>query len=242
MDSAPESPSSPVATRSAATVVLLRDGELGLEVLLAERPSDRGTFAGAWVFPGGAVDPADVAGDPPESLEAARRAAVREVEEEVGLVVDPDELVPFSLWTPPERSPKALTTAFFAVRVPDGELRLAPEELVAAAWMRPVDALARHAAGGLTLWPPTWVTLHGLLDAPSVDAALAAFAAGEVRPFRARRDEVRRMVLWQEDDEYDAVPSGEGRSPAVPDDAPDAQGNRHRLMMDHLPWVYLRTF
>lgn len=221
---------------------MLRDGELGVEVLLAQRPHDRGSFAGAWVFPGGAVDEADAAGGPADGLDAARRAAVREVEEEVGLVVDADELVPFSLWTPPERSPKALTTAFFAVRVPDGELRLAPDELVDAEWIRPVDALERHSAGGFTLWPPTWVTLYGLLDSPSVDAALAAYAAGEVRPFRARRDEVRRMVLWEEDDEYDAAPGGDGRSPAVPDDAPDAQGNRHRLMMDRLPWVYLHTF
>ncbi|WP_022890321.1 NUDIX hydrolase [Agromyces italicus] len=243
MDSVPESPNAPVATRTAATVVLLRDGELGLEVLLAERPSDRGSFAGAWVFPGGAVDESDAVGAPPEGLEAARRAAVREVEEEVGLVIDAQELVPFSLWTPPRGAPKQLTTAFFAVRVPDGELRLAPDEVVAAEWLRPIDALDRHAAGGLTLWPPTWVTLHGLLDAPSVDAALAGFAAGEVRPFRARRDEARRMVLWQEDEEYDAILAGDRRGPAaVPDDAPDARGNRHRLMMDRLPWVYLHTF
>ncbi|MFF2274653.1 NUDIX domain-containing protein [Agromyces sp. NPDC058126] len=242
MDSAPESPSSSVATRSAATVVLLRDGELGLEVLLAERPSDRGSFAGAWVFPGGAVDEADALGGPADGLEAARRAAVREVEEEVGLVIDGRELVPFSLWTPPRGAPKQLTTAFFAVRVPDGELRLAPEEVVAAEWIRPVDALDRHAAGAMTLWPPTWVTLHGLRGATSVDAALAAFAAGEVRSYRARRDDARRMVLWQEDEEYDAAPGGEGRSPAVPDDDPDAQGNRHRLMMDRLPWVYLHSF
>lgn len=228
MDSAPESSSSPVATRFAATVVLLRDGELGLEVLLAERPSDRGSFAGAWVFPGGAVDEADAAGDPAGALAATRRAAVREVEEEVGLVIDPDELVPFSLWTPPQGSPKALTTAFFAVRVPDGELRLAPDELVAAEWLRPAEALERHAAGGMTLWPPTWVTLHGLLDADSVDAALATFAAGEVRAYRARRDDARRMVLWEEDAEYDGVADGEG--------------DRHRLEMDRLPWVYLHSF
>ena len=53
----------------AATVVLMRDGVDGVEVLLLERPHHRGSFAGAWVFPGGGVDeedrlesdPADVA-------------------------------------------------------------------------------------------------------------------------------------------------------------------------------------
>ncbi|WP_158251197.1 NUDIX domain-containing protein [Cryobacterium sp. Y11] len=43
----------------AATVVLLRDSAEGPEVLLLERPRHRGSFAGAWVFPGGGVDPDD---------------------------------------------------------------------------------------------------------------------------------------------------------------------------------------
>lgn len=231
MDSVPESRSTPVSVAapsvvgSAATVVLLRDGELGVEVLLAERPSDRGSFAGAWVFPGGAVDDDDLHGAPRDGIDAARRAAVREVAEEVGLVLDPDELVPFSRWTPPEGAPKQLTTTFFAVRVPDGEFRLAADEVVSVDWLRPADALERHAAGELTLWPPTWVTLHGLTVADSVDHALAGFAAGDVLEYVARRDDARRMVLWQEDDEI----SG-------------AKGHRHRLLMERLPWVYQREF
>jgi hypothetical protein len=44
---------------TAATVVLLRDAPDGLQVLLLERPGHRGAFAGAWVFPGGVVDPQD---------------------------------------------------------------------------------------------------------------------------------------------------------------------------------------
>ncbi|UOQ90065.1 NUDIX hydrolase [Agromyces endophyticus] len=229
MDSVPESPSTSVADRpiagSAATVVLLRDGELGVEVLLAERPSDRGSFAGAWVFPGGAVDDDDLLGDARDGVDAARRAAVREVAEEVGLVVDATELVPFSRWTPPSGAPKQLTTTFFAVRVPDGDFRLAADEVVAVDWLRPADALERHAAGELTLWPPTWVTLHGLAGATSVDAALASFAAGDVLEYVARRDDARRMVLWQEDDEVAG-----------------ARGHRHRLLMERLPWVYEREF
>ena len=148
----------------AATVVLLRDGERGVEVLLAERPSGRGSFAGAWVFPGGVVEPADVAGDEISGIEAARRAAVRETREEVGLEVETDELVPIAVWTPPQGSPKPLTTTFFAVRMPDGDLALAPDEVVAAEWVRPGDALERHAAGTMLLWPPTWVTAARLQE------------------------------------------------------------------------------
>lgn len=228
---------------SAATVVLLRDGERGLEVLLAERPRDRGSFAGAWVFPGGAVDVSDAAGGGVDTEDAARRAAVRETREEIGLTLDPDELVAFSRWMPPPTSAqKRLSTTFFAVRVPDGDIRPDPNEVLAVEWIRPVDALDRHSAGSMSLWPPTWVTLHGLKDASSVDEALAGLRSGEIRPYVSRLSDDRTMVLWQEDDEYEAERERQEHAPDVPDDAPDAMGNRHRLVMDRLPWVYLHRF
>ena len=120
---------------------------------------------------------------------------MRETREEVGLEVDVDELVPFAVWTPPQGAPKPLTTTFFAVRVPDGELVLAPDEVVAAEWVRPGDALDRHAAGAMPLWPPTWVTLHGFTHATSVDEALADLGRGDVHRLRARRDEASHGAL-----------------------------------------------
>lgn len=220
-------------------MVLLRDGERGVEVLLGERPRDRGSFRGAWVFPGGAVDEADAAGDAIDSEAAARRAATRETLEETGLVVDTDELVVFSRWSPPEGVPKRLHTHFFAARMPDGEITLAPDELIAAEWIRPVDALERHAEGAMTLFPPTWVTLHGLQDAASVDEALATLRSGEVRPYVGRFSDDRSALYWQEDEHFHSDRRDE---PAVPDDAHDPEGPRHRLMMDRLPWVYLDSF
>ncbi|WP_082589956.1 NUDIX domain-containing protein [Agromyces sp. Soil535] len=241
MDSDLESLTNDEVPGAAATVVLLRDGERGLEVLLAERPRDRGSFAGAWVFPGGAVDDADALGGSIDTEDAARRAAVRETREEIGLGLDRYDLVPFSHWTPPKGSPKQLRTTFFAVRVPDGEIRPAPGEVAAVEWLRPVDALDRHAAGAMTLWPPTWVTLHGLQRAASVDQALAELRSGDVKPYVGRFSEDGTAILWQEDDEYEADREREANDPAVPDDAPDAEGNQHRLMMDRLPWVYVNT-
>lgn len=47
MESELESLTDETIPGAAATVVLLRDGELGVEVLLAERPRDRGSYAGA---------------------------------------------------------------------------------------------------------------------------------------------------------------------------------------------------
>ena len=42
----------------AATVILVRDGEEGVETVLLRRDA-RGSFAGMWVFPGGRVDEGD---------------------------------------------------------------------------------------------------------------------------------------------------------------------------------------
>lgn len=45
--------------RPAATVVVMRDGEQGLEVLLLRRTESRDQASGAWVFPGGLLDAQD---------------------------------------------------------------------------------------------------------------------------------------------------------------------------------------
>jgi 8-oxo-dGTP pyrophosphatase MutT (NUDIX family) len=47
--------------RDAASVVMLRDGAQGLEVLLMRRHTDSAVLGGAYVFPGGKVDAADSA-------------------------------------------------------------------------------------------------------------------------------------------------------------------------------------
>ncbi len=207
----------------AATVVLLRDGADGLEVLLLERPHDRGSFAGAWVFPGGAVDPEDAAGSDEAS---ARVAAVREVEEETGLVVSVSDLVTVSRWTPPAGIPKRMQTWFFYAPAVSGPVTLHPDEAIAFQWIRPADALERHTAGELRLFPPTWVTLHGLLDDATVDDALATARATDLAEFVTRF--AGKTVLWNPDVAYD-------------DDALlDADGPRHRLDTATLPWVYTR--
>jgi 8-oxo-dGTP pyrophosphatase MutT (NUDIX family) len=51
----------PTPTRDAATVLLLRDGPTGLEVFMVRRHTASGFMGGAHVFPGGKVDPSDVA-------------------------------------------------------------------------------------------------------------------------------------------------------------------------------------
>ena len=53
--------SQPVAPRPAATVLLLREGRDGVEVLATRRHEKLAFMGGMWVFPGGAVSAADAA-------------------------------------------------------------------------------------------------------------------------------------------------------------------------------------
>src|SRR5664280_863885 len=85
-------PGPPVLPRQAATVILLRGGEESLEVLLVQRTPAARFMGGVWVFPGGAVDAGEGAGD-----EAHRAAAIRELEEEAGIsLAETASLVKFS--------------------------------------------------------------------------------------------------------------------------------------------------
>ena len=50
--------------RHAATIMLLRDGHAGLEVFLIKRHGLSDVLGGAYVFPGGKLDPEDGTLDP----------------------------------------------------------------------------------------------------------------------------------------------------------------------------------
>lgn len=218
----------------AATVVLLRDSVEGLEVLLLERPRHRGSFAGAWVFPGGGVDDEDrLESDPADVAEEtlARRGAVREVREETGLDVAGDSLVTAACWTPPAEAPRRFRTWFYWAVAPVGEIVISPEELVDYAWMRPAHALHRHGVGDLMLVPPTWVTLYELAQHASVDAALAAVRAVEAENYVTRigQNEQGMVLYWQ------------GDAAHAEDGSPENEGGRHRLEVGALPWVYTRS-
>jgi len=223
-------PASPEAT-PAATVVPLRDGSGGLEVLLLRR-GERGAFGGMWVFPGGQVDEADRveagAADSGESdeIRAARRAAVREAQEEAGLVIAQTELVTLSFWMPPPQVPRRFATWFFLAPVPSGEVVVDLGEISEFRWARPADALAERDAGTIELAPPTYMTLRGLTDHGDVDAALAATASRAPERFATHavaRDGVLAALLWEGDAGYETSDL-------------DAPGPRRRLHLDPAGW------
>lgn len=88
-----------VPIRPAATIVLLRDADAGVEVFMVRRTFSIAFMAGAHVFPGGRVDAADAEADDswcdlPSARDAARGpdvafrvAALRELFEEAGVLL-----------------------------------------------------------------------------------------------------------------------------------------------------------
>lgn len=221
----------------AASVILLRDGSQGPEVLMLRRTSKASFAPDAWVFPGGRIDPGD--GADATSMEAARQGAARETVEEAGVIVDPQALVPFSQWCPPPESPKRFLTWLFVARAPlADEVTVDGGEITAHEWVRPADAIAARDEGRISLLPPTWVTLWELARRETVADVLAAAGSGEPPYFEThiaflpREDDPAKqdvVSLWAGDAGY------EERDPSVP-------GPRHRLRMGDPPWRYERTW
>lgn len=226
-----------VPLRDAATVLILRDGAEGLEVFMLRRNLNSDFVGGAYVFPGGAVDPADrhLNLEPVcqgrSDADASRRlgiergglafwvAAIRESFEEAGVLLayDLDGLVDldaghssdrwlhhrqqvdsgqltmvdlcrleglklavdgmyyFGHWITPEGAPRRYDTRFFLAAAPPNQTPLHDDhEVIANAWMRPADAIARNEAGELTMMPPTVSSLKAVSRFATVADALAA--------------------------------------------------------------------
>ena len=165
--------------RQAATLVLLRDGPEGPQVLLVQRNPQQRFMGGAWVFPGGALhaDDADLAA-----------AAVRELAEEAGIELPAEtELVPWSRWITPEEVRVRFDTWFFVAEAPSGA-EATPDggECVNARWLRPAAALDAHRRDELMLVFPTIKHLEALATFDSVRGALGAARRREVVPIQPR--------------------------------------------------------
>ena len=173
---------SPVTPRDAATVMLLRDVNDGIEVLLLCRKRAMDFAPGAHVFPGGSVDPGDAdlgvdlpggLGLAPERARALVGAAVRETREECGVILRADALVPWARWITPEVSSRRFDTWFFVAPMPSGQVAEACAEADSAQWLRPRAALDAARAGEIMLLPPTAVTVGELMSFSSVADVLA---------------------------------------------------------------------
>lgn len=168
----------PTVPRPSASVLMLRDGQSGLEVLLTKRHEDATFMGGAWVFPGGAVDPEDGDGEAALPL-----CAVRELEEEAGVRIGPDQLIPFSRWITPEFVKRRFNTLFYLAAMPPGaEARPDGREMVEACWLAPRDAAATSESGEMLIYFPTLKQLEQLIGANSVAEALKRAKARDLTP------------------------------------------------------------
>ena len=158
--------------RDAATVMLVRDRP-DLQVFVLRRNAALDFVPGATVFPGGAVDPGDARVAAALGVDEFRAAAARECLEEAGIPIDARDLIEFARWITPEGAPRRYDTRFFVVRAPDGYEGVHDgSELVASAWVRPLDALRAFKEGEIDLILPTERSLEVLARFDRVDALL----------------------------------------------------------------------
>jgi 8-oxo-dGTP pyrophosphatase MutT (NUDIX family) len=181
--------------RQAATVIVLRGGADGLEVLLVKRTPHARFMGGVWVFPGGAVDAGEGEGDAAHLF-----AAVRELQEEAGIALDdPRALVKFSRWITPAEVVVRFDTHFFLAPLPDGqEATIDGDEIVDQGWFTPAAALAAHERGDIALVFPTIKHLEQLGGFASAEQLLEYARGRDVGPVQPRvvtEGETARLLL-----------------------------------------------
>jgi 8-oxo-dGTP pyrophosphatase MutT (NUDIX family) len=185
--------------RLAATLILARPSDEGIEVLVLTRAEESRFLPGFAVFPGGAIERWDE--ELATSLfrdgsEEARACALRELYEEAAILLtrrgpvarrpdaplgsiafDPPAartLVEIGRWVAPEFIETRFDTRFFADSAPRG---VEPEpdgvEISAARWVSPQEVLNEVDAGETRAFWPTLVTLRALAECREVADVLA---------------------------------------------------------------------
>ena len=185
--------------RPAASVILCRQGDEGIEVYLVKRHGRAGFMANAHVFPGGITENGD--------LGSLKRTAARELFEEAGVLLgdpipDPEELCSwrqklvdddaeldqfcaetgteiredalhyFAQWITPSHEKRRYMATFFLAVMPDGQTPSADQrETVSGRWVSVRQA--GTLAGELELPPPQLRTFYDMRDASTLDDLFA---------------------------------------------------------------------
>jgi glyoxylase-like metal-dependent hydrolase (beta-lactamase superfamily II)/8-oxo-dGTP pyrophosphatase MutT (NUDIX family) len=228
-----DDPATVAEARPAATIVLVRPGPAGLEVLLTRRPDSMAFAAGLHVFPGGRVDPADTAPelvararagprDAPDGDLGHRIAAIRETWEEVGVLLADRRGSPLARVSGPagHRPGDHAEPDGFRRLVADLDLELRADALVEVArWTTPRAYPRRFAARffvaelppGSELRPDpvevaglTWLTPR---------AALAEMAAGRIAMWPPTSTTLQRLERARS---FDQIRAGLALRPEPP--------------------------
>jgi 8-oxo-dGTP pyrophosphatase MutT (NUDIX family) len=136
----------------AATIILLRDGSDGPEVFMLRRHAGASFMAGAWVFPGGRLEPTDstvpthLVDDPSAADLALRIAAVRETFEESGVLLGR---------LPDGRHPSPTDLAEMGAEAARARLNDRGDAWDWAEWLDAHDVVLEAGSLGFTSW---WIT------------------------------------------------------------------------------------
>ena len=205
--------------RPAATVVVARErsSEQTFEVLMVRRNDNVAFMAGAYVFPGGRVDTSDVERAGGDAVRSFRFAAVRELEEEACVRVEPESLIPIAHWITPEIETRRYDTRFFLVRMPEGqEAQHDAGETTGYAWLTPAEAIDSCMRDAIMLPPPTWTTLKRMLRHRTIDDLFAWARSVPIIPAvqpQFLKDEQRTLLTLPGDPTYPTIDGWE-----VPED------------------------
>lgn len=206
--------------RRAASAIVGRDGPEGLEVLVLQRGAASRFLPGYVAFPGGSTDRED------EELavrwfgsveESGRACAVRELVEEVSLVLTADGLGPgdaleavdaappstsqledIAHWVAPLMVPVRFDARYYAVRAPVG-VDPVPDgsETAEAWWITPRRLLEDWRAQRRLLYWPTYFTVDALATCSSV-ADLFALRIQTREPDDVELERLPRSTFWQD--------------------------------------------
>ncbi|MEP3889146.1 MAG: NUDIX hydrolase [Hellea sp.] len=220
-------PTIPAPLIPAATVMLLRDNNGRLEVLMLRRNRQLKSFGGAWVFPGGRVDKTDAEGQ--GEMARAKAAAIRETMEETGLDIAGVDMATLSCWIPPVEEKRRFSTWFFVVRAPDATVRIDQGEIHDYRWVCPRDFLGQIPSPDIMIMPPTFVSLTTLTKFSNVADVISHIHGAQTDIFETRFMKLPNsfVTLWQPDAAYETQDL-------------EAEGSRHRLICGQERWSYER--
>jgi glyoxylase-like metal-dependent hydrolase (beta-lactamase superfamily II)/8-oxo-dGTP pyrophosphatase MutT (NUDIX family) len=180
----PEPEIAPIRAAVACILWRPRPGSAaGLEVYLGRRAPALAFGGGTWTFPGGRI----------EGSESLVEGAVREIEEELGIVLPatPDSYGDAGRWITPPVSPIRFDAQYFLVPAPEGadpDWRASDGELDDGGWFDPAETLARWGRGELLVMSPVRRALEALVD---------GIEGADVRCQRAAEIENVSPRLWE---------------------------------------------
>jgi 8-oxo-dGTP pyrophosphatase MutT (NUDIX family) len=173
----------PNVAAPAASVILLRDSQGGLQTYLLHRHALMPFAASMVVFPGGRVDPIDAE----TGLDPIRRCAIRETAEETSVLLDEADLFPWARWITPEIEPRRYDTWFFMAAMPGDQKAVdISGETDLAEWSAPRKALADERSGLIKMLPPTMSILIELADLATVAEVINHATDRQIEPVLPR--------------------------------------------------------